>query len=1178
MKYLALVLAAVLAAVIINSCKGRGELPEKRPQDQVLTQQSASSLTWDFDLEEALLERDRARVAANRERQAEAEARANSSGPELRAARESPGRGASNPLLSNIIFEVQGPANGANLGAVGEQYYLSSTVEFEEFEEFAAALDGLGYLADDDHSGEQSEVVRVGREAFDEVGFVVPESILIGGRNTNEAPASEQATQARSSWKASRLPANMTRLRVGDQDELPLLGIEATAWVAGFRARVLLDCVYENDRDQQLEGDFKLRMPEGATPYYLAFGEEVLLEDSSWELPQRDRSVASGPEPESILADRSGHWKGAREARMVPRAEAARAYKDTVRKQVDPALMEWAGAGVFSTRVFPLQPKSVHRIVVGYELDLRPLAGQLGTTSFNLEFPAELEALSLGLHVNAPEGSAIVVEAGDEDPRKSSGAPSFQYPNTPHRSFRVSLNGMQSVALASAEDGGTFALNLRPEIEREQLQSGSRGAVFVVDTSLSSASGGYPIWLDLMTSVLTSNPASIDEFSVLFFDVTPRWWRTESTLNTESAVRELRQYAESLSLEGASDIGAALRAAANLPWRGPSKQWDTFLLSDGAATWGEADMLALAGELQDLGGGAVFAYSTGQAGTDRNALEQLTRETGGALFSVAGPGAVPAAATAHLQRPWKIESVHAPGCRDLLLRGRPRTFFPGQKLRLVGRGRPRAGEVVELRLGRDGVTKSIEIEIAKTLESPLAARAFGEVATAQLEELGREARPVAQAYATRYRVPGKACSLLMLETEQEYLEHGILTEAQLAERTTEDLLPILAAAIETSQESRGDSLHAFLERLDPLWEQTVEVDGDGDLEKDFEAFFGGRTPKAALRLDPAFVRSLARLPAESFTVPTESLSFEQLQRKLKPSEYETELESGEPAFDVVLGEAQRRHAELGRGDAVRAVATFVELNPGDGKFAREVAQVLMEWGLPGHAYHLYLRLAESRPFEPQNYLALAHCAEEAGRTELAFAWYAVALEGNWAGRFGEFTRISCFDALHLLNRIERGELHVEPGCLNSWSTTYGQQARRLAGMEQADFAVTIQWNTDSTDMDLHIVEPDGQHCYYSNRNTTSGGHLSQDVTQGYGPELFTLEHATIGEHVVYARYFSGNRNRTAARTSILCTVYTNWGTAMETVERRVLRLDDKLKQHPIVLWENSGKRPVLAAR
>jgi hypothetical protein len=45
-----------------------------------------------------------------------------------------------------------------------------------------------------------------------------------------------------------------------------------------------------------------------------------------------------------------------KEARIVPREKAAHAYSETVRRRVDPALVEWAGAGVFNARVFPLMP------------------------------------------------------------------------------------------------------------------------------------------------------------------------------------------------------------------------------------------------------------------------------------------------------------------------------------------------------------------------------------------------------------------------------------------------------------------------------------------------------------------------------------------------------------------------------------------------------------------------------------------------------------------------------------------------------------------------------------------------------------------------------------------------------------------------------------------------------
>ncbi len=51
----------------------------------------------------------------------------------------------------------------------------------------------------------------------------------------------------------------------------------------------------------------------------------------------------------------------------------------------------------------------------------------------------------------------------------------------------------------------------------------------------------------------------------------------------------------------------------------------------------------------------------------------------------------------------------------------------------------------------------------------------------------------------------------------------------------------------------------------------------------------------------------------------------------------------------------------------------------------------------------------------------------------------------------------------------------------------------------------ITWNTDTTDVDLHVIEPSGEECFYRHRNTRrSGGRLTQDVTQGYGPEMYVL--------------------------------------------------------------------------
>jgi Ca-activated chloride channel family protein len=47
--------------------------------------------------------------------------------------------------------------------------------------------------------------------------------------------------------------------------------------------------------------------------------------------------------------------------------EARRIYEEIVRRQRDPALVEWMGHGLLRTRIFPIQPGEERRIVVRFE-------------------------------------------------------------------------------------------------------------------------------------------------------------------------------------------------------------------------------------------------------------------------------------------------------------------------------------------------------------------------------------------------------------------------------------------------------------------------------------------------------------------------------------------------------------------------------------------------------------------------------------------------------------------------------------------------------------------------------------------------------------------------------------------------------------------------------------------
>lgn len=103
------------------------------------------------------------------------------------------------------------------------------------------------------------------------------------------------------------------------------------------------------------------------------------------------------------------------------------------------------------------------------------------------------------------------------------------------------------------------------------------------------------------------------------------------------------------------------------------------------------------------------------------------------------------------------------------------------------------------------------------------------------------------------------------------------------------------------------------------------------------------------------------------------------------------------------------------------------------------------------------------------------------------------------------------------------------------------------GKTQARLRVVLSWDTPGTDLDLHVVAPDGQHAWYGDRVMHNGGALDVDVTTGFGPEIFASAAPAPGNYHVYVNYFGGGGEH-AAVTVAQVAVITNEGTLREKVQ------------------------------
>ena len=106
---------------------------------------------------------------------------------------------------------------------------------------------------------------------------------------------------------------------------------------------------------------------------------------------------------------------------------------------------------------------------------------------------------------------------------------------------------------------------------------------------------------------------------------------------------------------------------------------------------------------------------------------------------------------------------------------------------------------------------------------------------------------------------------------------------------------------------------------------------------------------------------------------------------------------------------------------------------------------------------------------------------------------------------------------------------------------------------QARLRIVLSWDTNGTDLDLHVVAPDGQHAWYGNRAVDNGGALDVDVTTGYGPEIYANPTPPGGVYHVFVNYFgSGSDDARAPITVAQIAVVTGEGTPAET--QRVFRV------------------------
>ncbi|MFP4845924.1 VIT domain-containing protein [Winogradskyella sp. PE311] len=244
--------------------------------------------------------------------------------------------------------------------------------------------------------------------------------------------------------------------------------------------------------------------------------------------------------------------------------------------------------------------------------------------------------------------------------------------------------------------------------------------------------------------------------------------------------------------------------------------------------------------------------------------------------------------------------------------------------------------------------------------------------------------------------------------------------------------------------------------------------------------------------------------------------------------------------------------------ALRVATNLIEIDLDNHELIRALGYKLEQYKKYDLAAYVFKAVLELRPEHPQSYRDLALAYEANGQYNRALELFLKIIDGEVLEKdtnenFYGIEQIAYVELCHLVNSKKVKGLK---GLRNKFKPI------------ETDIRVVMDWNHGETDIDLYIKNPASEIIYYGKETSKYGGRLSEDMTEGYGPESFLIRKAQKGSYEISVDYYSDRVQKITGPTSLKVTIYRNYGKSNEEKEIKVLRLNDndsKLKVKTIII-------------
>ena len=882
-----------------------------------------------------------------------------------------------------------------------------------------------------------------------------------------------------------------------------------------------------------------------------------------------------------------------REGVVVDKALGRKAFEDIVRRGVDPGLLEKTEGNNFRARVYPMPRRGTRRILIAFEQELSQKNGQdfyflpIANAVKLKKFKIHTEVVSR--FVKADIQNSLQLDFTQSRNSYISEVEQTNY--TLDKNIALLFPKIDKPQLITATNGNESYLYGNMTLEKQSLREkeAPKSIGILWDNSLSNEKRDFAkeyALLDTYFKEIKNTKVTLTTFHIraakpVIFDVKDGNWQ------------ELREYLEKQVYDGATDGNAMV-----FP-----KGADQYLLfSDGIFNFGakEFDLPSLVKSLQ----APVSVISSLQV-ANWDKLQYLAGATGGALINLTTQ-ALPEALKA-----LRYQSFQLLGYK--VKSGNVTNIYP-QKGTLVGENFTFAGQLsseeatVVVSLGYPGKV-IVEKELTFTKDNTAGAgefallrRIWAEKKIAQLQREGALAKDI-DAVGRQYGIVTEGNSLIVLETVADYVRYQITPPKEL-QREYERLANKEKQDKEKEKKEHLDYVVKLSETQSKWWNtsfpiagtqpvkntadqssnestadinarasaSTIAIRGIGSISESSQAEMAevmvgyGRSSRKERRQNKNAAKKTAQVlnyeeesEAEDRSGELANTSKIALNDYNRDTPYLMVMEYADPAKAVETyyklkkeyGQTPSFYVDVAdyffkKGDAEQAilvVSNLAELSLEDAQLLRVLAYKLSAYKAYPEAVAISRKVVAIREEEPQSYRDLGLALAQAGEYQQAIETLYKVVERRWDQRFRDVQLI----AMNEINNI----VNTQKGLRTSFID------KRLLKKEPVDIRVVLTWDTDNSDMDLWVTDPEEERCYYGHRQTYLGGIISQDVTGGYGPEEFMLKKAPKGNYKIEVNYYGNRSQKQLLPVSLRITFFTHYGTPQEKKQETTVRLSNQ---------------------